>query len=135
MNATLRTASLLFVLLTTSCALAVVGAGAAAGIWAHDEYSDSSGEIVLGASPEEIFMAANAVATERGVKIKRFPEEMRVEFTMLEPAVDVSMVVIVVPDSENAGLLRVRATEILRGRAEIARELALEVQSLVKNRR
>ncbi len=109
-----------------ACPAALVGAGAAAGIWVYDSSSDATGEIVVAVSPSLLFEEAVRFARERGVDVRVYDAEMRVEFSV--DRVDVVMVVFLVPGEEDVSRFKVTARSTLRGRADLARQYALDVQ-------
>lgn len=109
------------------CAAApVAAAGAAAGVWAYDQQNHSGGEITLAHTPDRVYAAAEQIAHERGFDVVAVPGSQRVECTVDDAVV--SFTVFVVPGADNVARLRVYAREALRARADLAKDLALQVQ-------
>ncbi len=119
-------------LLLPSCAVALVGAGAAVGIWAYDENSKESGEIVLPYPPEQVFAAAHQVADARGSEVVAIRGSMRIECEV--EGASVIFQVLMVPDRHDVARLKVRATSVmgLRGHSELAKDLAMSVEDRLK---
>ncbi|KAA3610828.1 MAG: hypothetical protein DWQ01_07935 [Planctomycetota bacterium] len=128
-----RFAALLLLLtlpLQASCVVAVAGVGAAIGIWAYDDASDDSGEIILDATPDRVYRGAEAVARERGLEVQTYPGPMRVQFDAED--YNARFEIFLVEGREDVARLRVSARSGLRGRPEIAEELGLAVRETLK---
>ena len=115
------------ILLLSSCAVAPFAAAAAIGIWVYDENNDYAGQIVISHSPEAVYAMCETVARARGTEVVTVPGSMRVECEV--DNADVVMQTFIVPGEENVAELKVRAISTLEGRAELARDLALDVQN------
>ncbi|MBC8371633.1 MAG: hypothetical protein H8E25_16645 [Planctomycetes bacterium] len=110
-----------------SCAgpLVIAGVGAVAGVWTVDDFRNDSGEILLNSTPQDAFAVCQAVVNSR-------PEisdlvvtkgSLRIEFK--EEQVHYSVMVMLMPSNSEFCKLRVIAAEFgMRGRAELAQELA-----------
>lgn len=117
-------------LLAPGCAVALVGAGAAVGIWAYDEHSNDGGEIVVGHPPERVYDEAVFVLQARGSEVTTSPGALRVTGEVEDS--DVTMQVFLVPGNENVARLKVTARSLLKGEPELAKSLGLDVQQRLK---
>jgi hypothetical protein len=130
MNKSIRNLLAFGVIVTvTSCAapIAYIAGGAVAGAWAFDQNEDGSGVVVLPERPETVFAAAQRVAHRRGQNVVATRGSMRIEFSCDEA--DVIMQVLMVPDRRDVAQLKVRARELIRGRADLAADLAASVEA------
>ena len=120
----------LIIALLASCAgpLVIAGVGAVAGVWTIDEFRNDSGEIILQASPRDAFATAeNVIASYEGLEEYTVtPGSLRLEFEQNQ--IHYSVMVMLIPENESMCKLRVIAAEFgLRGRAELAEELATQI--------
>lgn len=127
-----RCCALALLVAPSACTAAVAGAGAAAGALAYEEHQAASDESVLAYPPERVYAAAEEVAAIRGTWVRAHPRAWRVECQV--DRADVSIVVLVVPGAENVARLRVSAREGLRGRDDVARDVALGIRLRLQER-
>lgn len=113
-------------LLIPGCILGVAAAGAAIGIWIYDEQTDNGGEIILRHPPETVYRTTEQIARANGTEVETYPGSYRVQ-CQVEDA-EVSFETFIVAGDETVSRLRVTAQALLRGRKELARDLALQVQ-------
>ena len=117
----------LLALLPSCAGLIVPAAAAAVGIWTYHEYSNESGEIVLAATPDAVFQAAESVARGRGTDVAVARASKRIECKVEQASVRIQ--VIMIPESSDVARLKVTAWELVRGRAALAEEIAAEVKA------
>ena len=128
----LRTTLLLPLLLLASCAapLVLAGMGAAVGIWTYDDFQKDRGEMIVRASAEQAYATSKSAIEARpgASEITLVPGSMRIEFK--EDKADVVVQVMLMPETPEFATLRVYAAELtIRGRAELAREVAEDIGS------
>ncbi|MHC4379739.1 MAG: hypothetical protein ACYSU1_01430 [Planctomycetota bacterium] len=126
----LRPIFLLPFLLLASCAapLVLAGMGAAVGIWTYDDFQKDRGEMIVRASAEHAFATAKSAVQARpgATEITQVPGSMRIEFE--EDKADVVVQIMLMPETPEFATLRVYAAEMaIRGRAELAREVAEDI--------
>ena len=119
--------ALLPLCLTASCAagLVAVGAGVLIGAWIADDWSDSSGEITLRGTPEEVFDALVAEVNSRAgaSEIQVVEAAMRVRWS--EDGAAIQSFVKIMPDMPEFATLRVSAAELgIKGRSDLASGVA-----------
>jgi|MDSW01.2.fsa_nt_gb hypothetical protein len=120
----------LIIALLASCTgpLVIAGVGAVAGVWTIDEFRNDSGEMILQASPRDVFATAeNIIASYEGLEEYTVtPGSLRIEFE--QNKIHYSVMVMLIPENDSMCKLRVIAAEFgLRGRAELAEELATKI--------
>lgn len=123
-------ATLLLATLASSCAAVAIGAvGGLVGVWVVEDFSKGSGEILLAASPDRVFRAAESVVKARPdvVNLEVLPGSYKItwkEITNIEYAV----VVLVVPGTNEYATLKVYAAlHGVKGRADLAQALVEEI--------
>lgn len=119
-----------------SCAAPlVVGAvGGLVGVWVYDDFSKDRAEIMLHATPDRVFAAAEAVvATLPDVAdLEVVKGSYRITFTDTRTKLHYGITVILVPGSPEFATLRVYAAELkVRGRADAAQALAEQITARV----
>lgn len=123
---------LLPLLLAASCAAPIVllGAGAAAGIWTYDDFTNDRGQMIVHAPANELFLVAKSVVEARP-NAKNFTStsgSMRIEF--FEDKSDVSVQIMLMPETPDFATLKVYAAELgIRGRADLAQAVAEDINS------
>ena len=117
---------LLLALLPSCEFLIIPAASAAAGAWSYHEYSNESGEIILAGTADDVFRAAESVARARGTNVESLYASKRILFD-IEPS-SVKIQVIMIPNVEGVVQLRVSAWELVRGRADLAKEIAEDIR-------
>jgi len=127
-------ATLLLATLVSSCAAVAIGAvGGLVGVWIVEDFSKGSGEILLAASPDRVFRAAEAVVKARPdvLNLEVLPGSYKItwkEITNIEYAV----VVLVVPGSNEYATLKVYAAlHGVKGRADLAQALVEEIAAKI----
>ena len=108
-----------------SCALAPFAAAAAVGIWSYEEYSDEGGKIVVETTPAKAWEAAQRVARSRGTEIEIADAPMRITCRIDEA--DILIRVVMFERSRELAEIKVSARQLIRGRADIARNIAEEI--------
>ncbi len=126
-----RTPLLVLLALAASCAapVALVGIGAVAGVWTYDSFTDDRGEMLLAAPPERVFEVAEQVVRSRpgAADVRVVRGSYRIEYTE-QDKVQVVIQVLIVPGSQDYAKLKVYAAEFgVRGRADVAKEVAEEI--------
>ncbi len=123
-------ATLLLATLASSCAAVAIGAvGGLVGVWVVEDFSKGSGEILLAASPDRVFRAAESVVKARPdvLNLEVLPGSYKItwkEITNIEYAV----VVLVVPGTNEYATLKVYAAlHGVKGRADLAQALVEEI--------
>lgn len=123
-------AALLLATLVSSCgALAIGAVGGLVGVWVVEDFSKGTGEILLAASPDRVFRAAESVVKARPdtLNMEVLPGSYKItwkEITNIEYAI----LVLVVPGSNDYATLKVYAAEHgVRGRADLAQALVEEI--------
>ncbi len=127
MSAPVRVLVLALFLTLPSCAAALVGAGLAIGVWAHDENADDGGAIVLPHAADTVLRVAEAVAMERGEELVVKRGSRRIECVIDDT--NVKFHVLEVEGKPDVCELKVRARTLWRGRADLAEDLAVTVQN------
>ena len=117
----------LLALLPSCAGLIVPAAAAAVGIWTYHEYSNESGDIILAGTADDVFRAAESVARARGTNVESLYASKRILFD-IEPS-SVKIQVIMIPNVEGVVQLRVSAWELVRGRADLAKEIAEDIRA------
>ena len=127
-------ATLLLATLVSSCAAVAIGAvGGLVGVWIVEDFEKGSGEILLAASPDRVFRAAEAVVKARPdvLNLEVLPGSYKItwkEITNIEYAV----VVLVVPGSNEYATLKVYAAlHGVKGRADLAQALVEEIAAKI----
>jgi hypothetical protein len=127
-------ATLMLAALVPSCAAVAIGAvGGMVGVWIVEDFSKNSGEILLAASPDRVFRAAEAVVKARPdtMDLEVLPGSYKItwkEITNVEYAV----VVLVVPGSNEYATLKVYAAlHGVKGRVDLAQALAEEIAAKI----
>lgn len=122
--------------LGASCAAPlVVGAvGGLVGVWVYDDFTDDRGEIMLAASPERVFAAAESLVGARpdteDLAVVR--SSFRITFKDVKSKVHYQITVMIVPGAPDYATLRVYAAERgVRGRSDLAKALADEIAARV----
>ncbi|MBC8329255.1 MAG: hypothetical protein H8E31_10965 [Planctomycetes bacterium] len=128
MSAPVRSLALALTLLLSlpACDAALVGAGVALGVWAHDENSDDGGTIVLPHQPDVVLRVAEAVAQERGTEIDLKRGSRRIEFVIDD--VNVKIHVLEIMGRPDVAELKIRARSLWRSRGDLAEDLAVTIQ-------
>ena len=117
----------LLALLPSCAGLIVPAAAAAVGIWTYHEYSnDESGDIILSSSPSEVFQAAESVARARATEVEVARASMRIQCTIEQVTVRIN--VLMIPENSDVCQLKVSAWELVRGRADLAKEVAEDIR-------
>jgi nucleotide-binding universal stress UspA family protein len=129
-------ATLAAAVLASSCAAPlVVGAvGGLVGVWVYDDFSRDRAEILMPATPERVFAAAEAAVNARAdvgdLQVVR--SSMRISYKDAKTKVEYQVVVLIVPGSPDYATLRVYAAEYgFRGRADLAKALGDEIAARV----
>lgn len=127
-------ATLLLATLASSCAAVAIGAvGGLVGVWVVEDFSKGSGEILLAASPDRVFRAAESVVKARPdvLNLEVLPGSYKItwkEITNIEYAV----VVLVVPGTNEYATLKVYAAlHGVKGRADLAQALVEEISQKI----
>ncbi len=119
---------LVLVPLLGSCVAAPFIAAGALGIWTYDEYSENGGSIPVEAPAQDVWIAAKATAmdmAEPGQKLDINDGVMRIEGRIQDANVLIS--VLLYPTTDKLTEIKVTATQGLRGRADIAQEIAEDI--------
>ncbi len=123
----LVSAMLVVALSVSSCVAAALGAvGGVVGVWVIEDFKKGSGEILIAATPDRVFRAAEqtALALPDIRDLKVVSGSMRITWTDVYN-VDYVVLVLITPGSSEYATLRVYAAEHgVRGRADLAQALA-----------
>lgn len=119
-----------------SCAapLMVGAVGGLVGVWVYDDFSKDRAEIMLNATPDRVFAAAESVtATLPDVAdLQVVKGSYRITFTDTRTKLRYGITVMLVPGSPDYATLRVYAAELgVRGRADAAQALAEQITAKV----
>ncbi len=117
----------LLALLPSCAGLIVPAAAAAVGIWTYHEYSNESGDIILANNPSEVFQAAESVARARATEVEVARASMRIQCTVDQATVRIN--VLMIPENSDVCQLKVSAWELVRGRADLAKEIAEDIKA------
>ena len=117
----------LLALLPSCAGLIVPAAAAAVGIWTYHEYSEESGDIILANNPSEVFQAAESVARARATEVEVARASMRIQCTIDQVTVRIN--VLMIPENSDVCQLKVSAWELVRGRADLAKEIAEDIRA------
>lgn len=117
----------LLALLPSCAGLIVPAAAAAVGIWTYHEYSEESGDIILANNPSEVFQAAESVARARATEVEVARASMRIQCTIDQATVRIN--VLMIPENSDVCQLKVSAWELVRGRADLAKEIAEDIKA------
>ncbi len=117
----------LLALLPSCAGLIVPAAAAAVGIWTYHEYSEESGDIILANNPSEVFQAAESVARARATEVEVARASMRIQCTVDQATVRIN--VLMIPENSDVCQLKVSAWELVRGRADLAKEIAEDIKA------
>jgi hypothetical protein len=130
----LISAMLVMALSISSCVAAALGVvGGVVGVWVIEDFKKGSGEILISATPDRVFRAAEQTA--RALPDIRDLEvvggSLRITWTDIHN-VDYIVLVLIVPGSSEYATLRVYAAEHgVRGRADLAQALAEEIATKI----
>jgi len=117
----------LLALLPSCAGLIIPAAAAAVGIWTYHEYSEESGDIILADNPSEVFQAAESVARARATEVEVARASMRIQCTIDQATVRIN--VLMIPENSDVCQLKVSAWELVRGRADLAKEIAEDIKA------
>ena len=117
----------LLALLPSCAGLILPAAAAAVGIWTYHEYSEESGDIILANNPSEVFQAAESVARARATEVEVARASMRIQCTIDQATVRIN--VLMIPENSDVCQLKVSAWELVRGRADLAKEIAEDIKA------
>lgn len=127
-------AALAAAMLLPSCAALALGAvGGLVGVWVVEDFKKGDGEILLAATPERVFRAAETVVKARPdlMNLEVVPGSYRISWKELSN-VEYRVLVLVVPGTNEYATLRVYAAEFgIKGRADLAQELAEEIAAKI----
>ena len=116
----------LLALLPSCAGLIIPAAAAAVGIWTYHEYSEESGDIILADNPSEVFQAAESVARARATEVEVARASMRIQCTIDQATVRIN--VLMIPENSDVCQLKVSAWELVRGRSDLAKEVAEDIR-------
>lgn len=119
---------LVLIPLLGSCVAAPFIAAGAIGVWTYDEYKENGGSIPVEAPAQDVWIAAKATAMDRaepGQKLDINDGVMRIEGRLNDANVLIS--VLLYPTTDKLTEIKVTATQGLRGRADIAQEIAEDI--------
>ena len=127
-------AALAAAMLLPSCAALALGAvGGLVGVWIVEDFSKGDGEILLAATPERVFRAAESVVKARPdlMNLEIVPGSYRISWKELSN-VEYRVLVLVVPGTNEYATLRVYAADYgVKGRADLAQALAEEIAAKI----
>jgi hypothetical protein len=116
--------------LFASCAVAPFAAAAAVGVWSADQYSSDGGSIPVEATGEMVWAAAKAVAMDRagtGTELDIVEASRRLTGRMND--CEVFIRVLPFKNTDQISEIKVSASQGLRGRADIAQQIAEDIAS------
>lgn len=127
-------ATLVVATLLSSCgALAIGAVGGLVGVWVVEDFGKGEGEILLAASPDRVFRAAETVVKARPepLRIEVLPGSYKITWKEVDN-IEYAVLVLVVPGSNEYATLKVYAAEHgVRGRADLAQALVEEIAAKI----
>lgn len=120
--------------LLPSCAAVAIGAvGGLVGVWIVEDFSKGEGEILLSASPDRVFRAAEAVITARPgtLNLEVMPGSYKITWKEVSN-VEYAVLVLVMPGTNEYATLKVYAAEHgVKGRADLAEALVEQISAKI----
>lgn len=127
-------ASLAAAVLLPSCAAVALGAvGGLVGVWVVEDFSKGQGEILLSASPDRVFRAAESVVKSKPdtMNLEILPGSYKITWKDISN-VEWAVLVLVVPGTNDYATLKVyAAVHGVKGRADLAQGLVEEIAAKI----